>query len=244
MIQAELPSFSPELAQRTPNCIDHWLRNLWVKHTGSSHSFVTEPAWLSRPAKDYSSYDIHNYEVVLALEFLHRNGKVKNAGEIIERGRLKENLTSAGWKGFIEQVPLKDLKVGVIGGLEARIFAEMGARAVGFDPHLNMLPEVKLPNLEEQSVYFNKLLAQKYAGRFDLTFSSWLFDQGSGLTDFSLLTDILAMTKKGGFSIHNGNLMSKIVQDSLLIDEVVAIVPSSNKYKLGDSPVYFVLQKR
>jgi len=244
MIQAELPSFSPELAQRTPNCIDHWLRNLWVKHTGSSHSFVTEPAWASRPAKNYSSYDIHNYEVVLALEFLHRNGKVKNAGEIIERGRLKENLTDAGWERFIEQVPLKDLKVGVIGGPEARIFAEMGARAVGFDPHLDKLPKVGLPNLKEHPVYFNKLLAQEYAGRFDLTLSSWLFDQGSGLTDFSLLTYILTMTKTDGLSIHNGNLMSRIVQNSLLIPEVVAIVPPSNKYKLGDSPVYFVLQKR
>lgn len=242
----EFPSLSPELAERTPDCIGRWLTNLWIEHTGSTRWFETEPAWMSRPNKEYSSYNLHNYEIVLALEFLNKIGRVKNTEEIIQNGQLKGNISEAEWQRFITTAPLQDLKVGVIGGPEARIFAEMGAEAVGFDPYLNMLSKTGLPKLEEHSVYFTKQLAQKYADRFDLTLSSWLFDQESGLTDQGpeVLTGILLMTKKLGFSMHNGNLMPTIVQNSLLTDKVVAIVPPLNKYKLGDSPVYFVLQKR
>ncbi len=246
MTNKELPSLSPELAGRTPDCIGRWLTNLWIEHTGSTRSFETEPAWMSRPNKEYSSYNLHNYEIVLALEFLNKIGRVKNTEEIIQNGQLKGNISEAEWQRFITTAPLQDLKVGVIGGPEARIFAEMGASAVGFDPYLNKLPILKLLKLEEHSVYFSKQLALQYANRFDLTLSSWLFDQGTGLTvqDFGMLTDIIAMTKKDGFSIHNGNLIPTMVKKASLVDKVLKVVPPNNKYKLGDSPVYFVLQKR
>jgi len=246
MTNNEFPSLSPELADRTPNCIGSWLRDLWEKHTGKARSFITEVAWVSRPAKEYSGFDLHKYEVVLALEFLNQNGGVKNAGGVIENGQLSGNISEADWQKFIEKAPLKDLKVGVIGGPEARIFAEMGANAVGFDPHLNKLPSTALSNLQEYSTDLTHQLAQKNANRFDLTLSSWLFDQGSGLpaSDFGILADILSMTKKSGFSIHNGNLMPAIVNQSSLADAVLKIVPPFRGYRLGDSPVYFILQKR
>ena len=244
MIQAELPSLSPELSERTPNCIGYWLRDLWVKHTGGDNSFTTEAAWGSRPAKEYSNFRFHNDEVLIALESFHSVGRVKKAEIIMDNGRLRENVSEIDWRRFIKEKPLKGVKVGVVGGPEARIFAEMGAVSIGIDPFLDKLSSSDLPNLTELSVYFNRQLAQKYANRFDLTLSSWLFDQGSGLTDFSLLTDILAMTNKDGFSIHNGSLMPNLIKRNSLFDKVLEIIPSKSSYSLGNPGVYFVLQKR
>lgn len=244
MMQTELPPLSSEVAERTPNCITYWLRDLWKKHTGGDFSFITEAAWVLMPAKEYSSYALHNYEVVISLESLHSIGRVKEAEIIMDNGRLRENISEIDWSRFIKKKPLKGVKVGVVGGPEARIFAEMGADAVGFDPYLNKLPRMKLPKLEESSVYFTQQLAQKYTERFDLTLSSWLFDQGSGLTDFRVLTDILTMTKNNGFSIHNGNLMPELIQRLQTPVKLLEIVPSFRNCKLNSSDIYFMLQKK
>ena len=135
-------------------------------------------------------------------------------------------------------------------GPEARIFSALGATAVGFDPYLYRLPYLSgFPaNLTEESQYLNQDLSQKYGGAFDLTLSSWVFDQGSGLAggSLNLMEQILLMTKPGSISLHNGSLMPALVEQLASQLKVLKIVSSfgDNFANLGKSPnFWYVLQK-
>ncbi len=125
-----------------------------------------------------------------------------------------------------------NLRVLCLGGLEGRVLAALGAQVVNVDPLIAKLPESKLPsNLIEIPRRFpikDDVWADVLKGGFDLTFSFWLFDRGSGLDSRerpmsyqikpeeldvykSVFIEALRVTKPGGLSVHSGNMMHLIL---------------------------------
>jgi hypothetical protein len=122
---------------------------------------------------------------------------------------------------------LEGVEILVIGGPEGRIFAEMGARVLGMDPLLVNAPVIDLPNLTEISEEFGPWSVDSYSGRFDLTMSCGLFDNGSGLVSRQAYNEmkqlevykdtlraLLDVTKKAGLGIHNGDAMTYAIDDN------------------------------
>lgn len=245
----EWPEVSEPIVKRISPSLFGYLKNLWQLHSGSSSFFLVNPGvFFGMNMLDYSTYNIHQCEIMLALEYLAKMNLIDNNNLIMnKRGQIKENSTVQDWEEFAERNSLNRARICVVGGHEGRIFAQMGAWVMGVDPYLNVLqPPLSLAqNLEEHPYVLYEDLARNNTDQFDLTFSSWLFDWPSGIQDPErVMRHILTMTKVGGYSMHNGKLIPKIAELVRDIARVVEIVPYSKHEKIGqDIQVYFVLQK-
>lgn len=260
--QSENPVFLKEaLIDRCPRHFRSLLEGLWEKHYGDIFEFENVKSSGLEPSKTFQSYGYKSMEVMLILEHLFRNGLISSGKFLFDKtGRLREDISLEEILKLVDQKLLSGISVCCIGGPEGRIFAEMGASAVNIDPLIKKSPRLTLPNLEEVSKFLDEETANRLKNRFDLTWSSWLFDRGSGLDsktrwDFSTISSdeigsyqnflklILTMTKSGGISIHNGNMMPKTVKNITGIGKVVEIAPSFLSDKPGYSSIVYVLKK-
>jgi len=247
----------------------HILEQRWLKHFGtSSDEYVLEKGSSSHPGTEFMNYSYERSKFGLALEYLYKSGKINNRTGLFDEQRyMKVNLPEEQLERalFKEQI-LEGVDVGVIGGPEARFFADMGANAVSIDPLIARAPPVDIPHLTELSENLGKDVAQRFAGAFDLTYSSRVFDQRSGLDQIfrmgfiepsereievyqNYLRHIAQMTKKGGISLHDGNMMVHAVKGNQNLFSVMEISPISDDdslnygYGICNSFTIFVLKK-
>lgn len=235
-----------------------FLGDLWEEHFKTRTPFFKTHTSTFSLLFDEEFFDYQGklFQFVLALEFLRKLRPTLSLGIFDNGGRLASNLNKKDLETIVKNQGLEDLRIGVFGGPEGRVFAALGAQAVNIDPLINKAPGLNLTNLSELPITIREAQAQ-LPQNFDLTFSARVFDNGSGLVmpNFSnydewvagwadYLRSILQMTRVGGFSIHDGNMMPKIVGRVQDLAQVVEIgLPYSNN-KIGDSDVIFVLQRK
>lgn len=167
-----------------------------------------DPLWAFQHSWEYQT------GLYLALEHLRQSGSIPKCPVFDKEGRLKKDATEEEVKGLFGQDGiLKGKKVLVFGGAEAEVFQAMGAEAMGFDPAFKDLSGVNW-TAYQRGFEIEELadVAQGEDNGFaDLTYSSRLFDPGSGLVDdagsYAYTMNqwvVLNLTRPGGISIHDG----------------------------------------
>lgn len=252
MAKPEISLNPNPLCSRYGYRIDKPLEALWRNRFGKIYEFITQNKDGGFMDQVYLEYIYKDLEILFALEQLRKLG-------LIPETSLTNYLTL--FKTENNPGILDGLTIGVIGGPEGEIFAALGAEAVSIDPYLDKLPPHNRPNLTEIPKPLNDSLAKTFADKFDLTFSSWLFDQGSGLDSTSIpligytspheisvyayyLNLIMSMTKPGGISVHNGNMVHLAIKS--MDDPNFRVLEASAHFsgsRLGMSDVCIALQR-
>ncbi len=162
------------------------------------------------------------------------------------------------WKRMVSQRILERMKVLDVGGIETLVLAELGAEIWNINPRISEYSLSDLPpNVHNLSKRFP---VEGLSSDFDLTFSSQLLDRGSGLDPElrllgqpvseaelavyeEVLGGMLSLTKSGGLSIHNGNMIYILIEKlSLSLEDVLVIGEGKNKYQRSDT--IWILRKR
>ncbi|HSW89008.1 MAG TPA: hypothetical protein VLG12_07640 [Candidatus Saccharimonadales bacterium] len=229
----------PPAVERYGTTVNSVLQHTWQQRFG------TEGVYISMGGKRtlYRPFFLKKYEVMAVLDHVGKLGPGYPKD-------IEPNEIAQAFQGK---------NICVIGGPEGEVYAAMGATVVGIDPNFKNLPVSKQQRLHEISEPLSDALASSMANRFDITTSSFLFDQGSGLNPdapfgadpekeqgvFSAyLERILQMTKKGGLSFHNGNMMpyalSGITQGRCRLIEAIQTLPEDT---IDTTSTMVVIQK-
>lgn len=258
-----LSNINISISDRLPEDFEFVLKSLWKKHFGIGGSFAAEKGgsfWTTGRlfGTDYAPYQTKFAEVALALEYLQQLGTIPPTPELFDlNGKIHRDLPFRILEDLLfRKRLLNGVEVLVIGGPEGRIFAEMGATVVGIDPFLDSAPKLDLPNLEEISDYFDFQREQFYLGRFNLTLSARLFDDGSRLvTNYGYaegksrqvykdtLMSLLKVTRVGGISIHDGDSVPGAIKDNIGLCQVREVVSPYGIDQPGSSFLVYVLQR-
>lgn len=246
---------SPEpVLGRTPLDLYSVLSKLWKNHFGGQRVRIFHKLLFVTILDEYQPYHYQRGQIALALEHLTQLGAVATNSRLFDpHGRFLRDVSADTLRvAIFEEALLKGIRVGVVGGPEGRVFAEMGAETIGLDPQIGNAPKIDLPNLDELQKSLTPALARQYSGRFDLTYSARVFDSGSGLVRYDsgfqymneyayYLQLVAQMTKPDGISIHNGDMLpsSLDLNNDLSVREVVSPLKGD---KL-DSSTIFVLQR-
>lgn len=224
------PGVNLDVSGRIPQGVDDTLRNLWKKHFSTSGAYNINTGGNFRLHRSFfSEYDAKAPQIVLALEHLYQVGTIPNSPQLFDSaGRMHRDLSVETVEDSLLNKRLLDgVEILVIGGPEGRVFAEMGATVVSFDPLLEEVPTLQLPNLKEVADIFGPWEIQNYVNRFDLTMSCRLFDDGSGLVSLqayrgrrtrgvygATLGALLEVTRAEGIGIHDGGTISLAIADN------------------------------
>lgn len=240
-LQEQAKVSTEALHDRIPVTLSLVLRDLWRKHFNiaeGANRYIFG---------DHGMYESYWGQFGLTLEHLARTRKITPDPRVFDdKARIRRDASVEDFRStLLEKQQLTGVSVFVLGGIEGRVFAEMGADVTSID--LLKFPSVHLPNLNEIQGNFTEEFALKNKGCFDLTFSSGVFDPGSGLKDseqaFKLVLD---MTKDGGISVHNGTSVPWLARDSgCRIAEVAGVYKSDLSAKPYSTPrsTVYVLEK-
>ena len=235
---------SEPLSDRIPKSLAVVLEELWTKHTGQENS---------GHYGDNQPYRNLAPQVGLTLEHLVKIGKLQPIASIFDpQGRLISTASKEALKtAFLDGKLLHGLSVFVLGGTEGRIFAEMGAQTINLNDNYLKISPSDVSNLQELSEPLEFNFVFQHKEEFDLTFSSRVFDSGSGMAWNMLGYEnyfrmLLEMTKQGGLAIHHGDQMGKMTNEvtKYLDCKVIEIAPV-NKSDLETNffPTVYVIQK-
>lgn len=257
----ELSSAEP-ITKRYPLSLAVSINELWYSHFGTYDVYYELPKAGLLSERKYASYFSQLGFYVLSLEHLAQAGMIEKDPEIFDvSGRIHRTLPQESAKKLMSDKPLKGVSVGVFGGPEGRVFAQMGADTINIAPSINLAPPLDLPNLQEISAYFDSQLAEEYKDSFDLTFTSRVFETGSGLkiarqpeekqfkSEFSMYEEflrlILETTKAGGISVHDGDLVRLVLGDEKVnsMVKICEVAPLYSFNTVYGANVIFVLEK-
>lgn len=257
MIEGKIKFDSQPIVDRCSEDFREKLGNIWEKRTGIPRFFETVRSNGIFPARKYENYQHVHTAALLVLEQLFRAGSIPSGDLFNRKGKVKQEVAKEKWDAIFQEEDnkgiLASLSIGVIGGPEGEIFAAMGATATSIDPFLGVLPPHNRSNLTELPEMLTPELAKSLSEQFNLTFSRYLFDKGSGVAAWyhdneeqyvSTFADVIETTKVGGLSIHNGNMIETILK--LLPEPKVTIVGAFAPHYGGryeDDTTLFVVQR-
>jgi hypothetical protein len=236
------PPISEPIGNRAPPALRECLRKMWKQH------FHTDGV-VFHGRSFYNDYPVYYWGFALAIEQLTDMGLVTNKANIVDpNGELIKNASEEAWNDFIAKKSLTGTKILVVGGPEARVFAEMGATAIGIDPFILSVPSVKhrqLNLVETPGILDKEIALQLLGGWADLAFSHWLFDSFSGIGDpTETMSNILTATRIGGRGIHNGNLTLKAIKTIQSITSLRSFIPlRKEEAHVSFSTPYVVLER-
>ncbi len=162
------------------------------------------------------------------------------------------------WQEMRAKRIFSGMRVLAVGGIEGLVLADLGADATNIDPRLENVKFSDLPfnvtNIAEAFPLEDN--EKELAGKFDITFSFWLLDRGSGLNPIytislippskneikiytQVLSSMLRLTKPGGWSLHNGNMIHHAMDEiGDLVDQVEIISMGSEEPYLASYSIW------
>lgn len=236
-------AINPEpISERVPPQFTEFLQYLWQQHFGSSglleaHLGYGEKAGL----------------FAVTLEHLVKARHIRPDQRIFdETGRIRRDLNLPQIQNFAGEKPLKKLSVCSVGGMEAVVFAAMGAQATTIDPSVGADMRIKdLRHIHIPSSFDDQSASRLARGNYTVTTTWGMFDAGGpwreGQPDAfatavlpKMMDWIVAMTKRGGLSVHAGSLVGLAARN---LKQPVTILEESY-ISLGSKELIVVLERK